>query len=216
MIKIAPSILSADFADMGTAVENLSLWGADWVHLDVMDGHFVPNLTFGPGMVKALRKRSRLPFDVHLMMSDPGRWVTAFADAGADIITFHVEAENHVHRTLESIHAAGCKAGVVLNPATPVDAVFCVLENCDLVLLMSVNPGFGGQKFIPAIEKKIRRLRGMIDEMGLSCDIEVDGGIQPETAKLCADAGATVFVAGNSVFSAENPKEMIRLLRCER
>lgn len=216
MIKIAPSMLSADFSDMGTAVENLTAWGADWVHLDVMDGSFVPNISFGPGMVQALRPHSALPFDVHLMVVEPGKWITRFADAGADILTFHVEADNHVHRTLQNIHAAGCKAGVVLNPATPLETLEYVLSDCDLVLLMSVNPGFGGQQFIPAVVDKVRYLRRMIDEKGLSCDIEVDGGVNAETALLLAEAGATAFVAGNSVFSAADPAEMIQRLRCGR
>lgn len=213
MIKIAPSILSADFADMGTAVERLSDWKADLVHLDVMDGHFVPNLTFGPMMAKALRKRSALPFDAHLMVTEPGKWISAFHDAGADLITFHVEAETHIHRRLEEIHSLDMRAGVALNPATPLCCCEHVLENCDLVLLMSVNPGFGGQKFIPNVLEKIAALRRMIDEKGLNCEIEVDGGVNPETAGQCIEAGATMLVAGSSVFSAKNPAEMIRALR---
>ena len=216
MIKIAPSILSADFSQMGAAVERLSDWGADWVHFDVMDGHFVPNLTFGPMMCAAVRPLTKLPLDVHLMVSRPADWIEPFHKAGADCITFHVEAEAHVHRTLQSIRALGMRAGVVLNPATPVCMVEAVLPLCDLVLLMSVNPGFGGQAFIPEVLDKIRALHAMIDARGLSTEIEVDGGVNPGTAKQCIDAGATILVAGNSVFRAEDPNAMVSALRCGR
>ena len=216
MIKIAPSILSADFSQMGAAVERLSDWGADWVHFDVMDGHFVPNLTFGPMMCAAVRPLTKLPLDVHLMVSRPADWIEPFHKAGADCITFHVEAEAHVHRTLQSIRALGMRAGVVLNPATPVCMVEAVLPLCDLVLLMSVNPGFGGQAFIPEVLDKIRALQAMIDARGLSTEIEVDGGVNPGTAKQCIDAGATILVAGNSVFRAEDPNAMVSALRCGR
>ncbi len=213
MIKIAPSILSADFAFMGEAVKNLNQWGADWVHFDVMDGHFVPNITFGPAMCKAIRPLTELPLDVHLMVERPADWIEPFAAAGADILTVHVEADRHIHRTLQRIKAAGLKAGAVLNPATSLDTVEYVLDECDLVLLMSVNPGAGGQKFIPIVTEKIRALRKMIDERRLQVDIEVDGGVNPETAKRCIEAGANILVAGNSVFTAADPKAMIEKLK---
>ncbi len=213
MIKIAPSILSADFAFMGEAVKKMDQWGADWVHFDVMDGHFVPNITFGPAMCKAIRPLTKLPLDVHLMVDRPADWIEPFAGAGADIITVHVEADRHIHRTLQRIKAAGCKAGVVLNPATALNTVEYVLGDCDLVLLMSVNPGAGGQKFIPIVTEKIRALRKMIDERHLQVDIEVDGGVNPDTAKQCVEAGASILVAGNSVFTAPDPKAMIEKLK---
>ncbi|MBQ6234994.1 MAG: ribulose-phosphate 3-epimerase [Clostridia bacterium] len=214
MIKIAPSILSANFAAMGEAVSKLSAQGADWVHFDVMDGNFVPNITFGPDMCKALRPLTDLPLDVHLMVEHPGDWIEPFRKAGADILTFHAESsERHLHRALQAIHAAGMKAGVVLNPATPISACVHLLPECDLVLLMSVNPGFGGQSFIPETLNKIRALKAEIESRGLDTLIEVDGGVNPDTAKLCIEAGADVLVAGSAVFKADDPAEMIRALR---
>jgi len=214
MIKVAPSILSADFAAMGEAVRKLKSQGADWVHFDVMDGNFVPNITFGPDMCKAIRPLTDLPIDVHLMVEHPAEWITPFQKAGADILTIHVESsERHLHRALQAIHAAGMKAGVVLNPATPISVCTHLLTECDLVLLMSVNPGFGGQSFIPETLRKIRELRAEIEVRKLPTLIEIDGGVNPETAKLCRDAGADILVAGSAVFKAENPAEAIKAIR---
>ncbi len=213
MIKVAPSILSADFAALGREVEMLAAMSADYVHFDVMDGHFVPNITFGAPMCKALRRHTELVFDVHLMVSAPAMWIKSFADAGADIITIHTEADHHAHRTLDLIHASGKKAGIALNPSTPPNAVEYLLDSCDMVLVMSVNPGFGGQSFIPSSLEKIRVIRRMIADRGLSIDIEVDGGVTPETAKLCREAGANVLVAGNAVFGVDDRRDAIAQIR---
>lgn len=215
MIKIAPSILSADYASLGSAVDALKDWGADYVHLDVMDGAFVPNITFGAPMTKALRSHTDLVFDAHLMVENPAKWVQDFKNAGADILTIHIEADRHAHRTLQFIRSLGMKAGISLNPQTPPGAIEYMLEAVDLILVMTVNPGFGGQKFIPEAAKKIAVIRKMLEERNLAdkVEIEVDGGVNAETAKLCREYGANVLVAGNAVYSAPDPKEMIRLLR---
>ena len=201
-ILVAPSILSADFARLGEEVAAVEKAGADWLHVDVMDGRFVPNITLGPPIVKALRKVTKLPLDVHLMIVEPERYVEAFAEAGADTITIHVEACTHLHRTLGHIKALGKRAGVVLNPSTHEDTLRYVIDVADLVLVMSVNPGFGGQSFIRAMLPKVAAIRAMIDASGRSVDLEIDGGITKETAPDAIAAGASVLVAGSAVFNA--------------
>jgi len=199
-IRIAPSILSADFARLGEEVRAIDAAGADYIHIDVMDGHFVPNITIGPGVVKALRPHSAKPFDVHLMIAPVDPYVTAFAEAGADIISFHPEAGPHPHRTVQLIRSLGRRPGIVLNPHTPLALVDHLLEEVDLVLVMSVNPGFGGQSFIGSALPKIEALRRRIDTIGRPIDLEVDGGVNVETAARCIAAGADVLVAGTSTF----------------
>ena len=213
MIKVAPSILSADFTKMYDAVKMLEAAGADYVHCDVMDGMFVPNITFGQYMIRDLRKHTKLPLDVHLMIQAPERYVEEFADAGADIITVHAEASIHLDRTLQLIRGKGKKCGVSLNPHTPLDVLEYVLDSVDMVLLMSVNPGFGGQSFIPSALQKAVDLKAMIDERNLPVDIEMDGGIGAKNIKQVAEAGVNVVVAGSAVFSADDPKEMISRLK---
>ncbi|AVQ99000.1 ribulose-phosphate 3-epimerase [Oceanobacillus iheyensis] len=209
MVKIAPSILSADFAKLGEEIKEVENGGADYIHVDVMDGHYVPNITIGPLIVEAIRPITSLPLDVHLMIENPDSYIPAFANAGADIITVHQEASQHLHRSIQLIKDNGVKAGVVINPATPVEMLYPILPEVDLVLLMSVNPGFGGQSFIPSTVDRIKQVADFRKTHNLSFEIEVDGGINAMTAKQCTDVGADVLVAGSAVFNPTNRHEAI-------
>ncbi|MDQ0217123.1 ribulose-phosphate 3-epimerase [Peribacillus cavernae] len=213
MVKIAPSILSADFSKLAEEILDVERGGADYIHIDVMDGHFVPNITIGPLIVEAIRPVTKLPLDVHLMIENPDSYIEAFAKAGADYITVHVEACSHLHRTIQLISSFGIKAGVVLNPATPVSAIQHIVTDIDMVLLMSVNPGFGGQKFITSVLPKIAEVKQLAKKNGVSIEIEVDGGVNEETARLCVNHGANVLVAGSAIYNQPDRKKAIEAIR---
>ncbi|WP_106498561.1 ribulose-phosphate 3-epimerase [Lentibacillus sp. Marseille-P4043] len=212
MTKIAPSILSADFARLGEEITDVEKGGADYIHVDVMDGHFVPNITIGPLIVESIKPKTTLPLDVHLMIENPDAFIPMFASTGASIITVHQEACPHLHRTIQLIKSQGVKAGVVINPATPAEMIKQVLPDVDLVLLMTVNPGFGGQSFISHVVPKIKQIADWRDELGLSFEIEIDGGVNVDTAKRCTDAGADVLVAGSAVFNKDDRQQAIQAI----
>lgn len=212
-MRIAPSILSADFAALGAAIAAVERGGADLIHVDVMDGHFVPNITIGPPVVRSIKRVARVPLDVHLMISDPDRYIEAFAQAGAAMMSVHVEVLPHLHRTVHAVQSLGVKAGVVLNPATPVATLEDIAADVDYVLIMSVNPGFGGQEFISSSLDKVRRLRKMLDERGLKARIEIDGGIDQDNVAEVAGAGAEIIVSGSAIFGAPDPAVALRELR---
>ncbi len=213
MVKIAPSILSANFAKLGEEIKDVEQGGADLIHVDVMDGHFVPNITIGPLVVEAIKPITKLPLDVHLMIENPDNYIPQFAKAGADYISVHVETCVHLHRTIQLIKSFGVKAGVVLNPATPVESLDIILDDLDLVMLMTVNPGFGGQSFIEGVLPKIQKVSSMIKARGLQVDIMIDGGVNEETAQKAVECGATILVAGNAVFGAANRAEAIAKIK---
>lgn len=213
LMKIAPSILSADFANLQRDIEFVEKHGADYIHVDVMDGQFVPNITFGPAAVQAIRPITKLPLDVHLMIVNPERFIHEFAKAGADIIGVHIEATPHIHRAIQMIKSENVKAEVVINPGTPVEAIKYVLPLVDQILVMTVNPGFGGQSFLSEMADKIRELAKLKEQYGYHYDIEVDGGIDDQTIRVCAEAGANVFVAGSYIYGAQHPEERINALK---
>lgn len=213
MTKIAPSILSADFANLQADINEVEQAGADYIHVDVMDGHFVPNITIGPLVVSAIRPITKLPLDVHLMINNPDQYIEAFANAGADIISVHVEACPHLHRTVAAIKALGVRAGVVVNPATPAEMLYPILPNVDLILFMTVNPGFGGQSFITNVLEKIKQVDRWRKDLALDIEFEVDGGITPVTAKQCVDVGVDVLVAGSAIFNYSDRKAAIDAIK---
>lgn len=215
MIKIAPSILSANFARLGEEIKDVERGGADYIHVDVMDGHFVPNITIGPLIVEAIRPVTNLPLDVHLMIENPDQYIGTFAKAGADLLSVHVEACHHLHRTIQHIKSEDMKAGVVLNPHTPVSMIEHVIEDVDLVLFMTVNPGFGGQSFLHSVLPKIKQIAAIVEKRKLNVEIEVDGGVNIETAKLCIEAGANVLVAGSAIYNQKDRSQAIANIRNE-
>ncbi|SDJ16010.1 ribulose-phosphate 3-epimerase [Alteribacillus bidgolensis] len=216
MTKIAPSILSANFARLEEEIKDVERGGADYIHVDVMDGHFVPNITIGPLIVEAIRPVTNLPLDVHLMIENPNQYIETFSKAGADLLTVHVEACNHLHRTVQQIKSEGMRVGVALNPHTPISMIEHVIEDVDLVLLMTVNPGFGGQSFIHSVLSKIKQVSSIVEKRELEVEIEVDGGVNPETAKLCIEAGANVLVAGSAIYNQTDRSQAIEKIRNEK